>query len=207
MRIRIAIVAAVMAIGAIAVPTAGASNGTTVPPKVTAVPPLYTMSISGVAKNNKRFTGTYGIQRVVVGKDGKPYAYGTLKGKLKGRHVTRYGVMMPVSLAGATGATGAQTAQAACPILHLVIGPVDLNLLGLRVRLGGGADFSQPIVLDLTAYQGQGLLGDLLCGVSNLLNQNGLLGQLTTQVQQLTATLNSLLALLGGAAGQTASLP
>jgi hypothetical protein len=204
MRIRIAIVAAVMAIGAIAVPAAGASNGTTVPPKVTAVPPLYTMSISGVAKNNKRFTGTYGIQRVVVGKDGKPYAYGTLKGKLEGRNVTRYGVRMPVSLAGATGA---RTAQAACPVLHLVIGPVDLNLLGLRVRLGGGTDFSQPIVLDLTAYQGQGLLGDLLCGVSNLLNQNGLLGQLTTQVQQLTATLNSLLALLGGAAGQTASLP
>ena len=204
MRIRIAIVAAVMAVGAIAVPTAGASNGTTVPPKVTAVAPLYTMNISGVAKNNKQFTGTYGIQRVVVGKDGKPYAYGTLKGKLKGRHVTRYGVRMPVSLAGATGA---QTAQAACPILNLVIGPVDLNLLGLRVRLGGGSDFSQPIVLNLTAYQGQGLLGDLLCGVSNLLNQNGLLGQLTTQVQQLTATLNSLLGLLGGAAGQTATLP
>jgi hypothetical protein len=204
MRIRIAFVAAVVAIAAIAAPTAGASNGTTVPPKVTAVPPLYTMNISGVAKNNKQFTGTYGIQRVVVGHDGKAYAYGTLKGKLKGRHVTRYGVMMPISV---TGAEGAQTAQATCPILHLVIQPIDLNLLGLRVRLGGGTDFSQPIVLDLTAYQGQGLLGDLLCGVSNLLNQNGLLAQLTGQIQQLTATLNSLLALLGGAAGQTASLP
>jgi hypothetical protein len=204
MRFRIALVAAVMAIGAVAVPTAGASNGTTVPPKVTKLPPLYTMSISGVAKNNKQFTGTYGIQRVIAGKDGKAYAYGTLKGKLKGRHVTRYGVMMPISV---TGAEGAQTAQATCPVLHLVIGPVDLNLLGLRVRLGGGSDFSQPIVLDLTAYQGQGLLGDLLCGVSNLLNQNGLLGQLTGQLQQLTATLNSLLALLGGAAGQTATLP
>jgi len=204
MRFRIAFVAAVMAIGAIAVPTAGASNGTTVPPKVTKVPPLYTMSISGVAKNNKQFTGTYGIQRVVARSDGKAYAYGTLKGTLKGRHVTRYGVMMPISV---TGAEGAQTAQATCPVLHLVIGPVDLNLLGLRVRLGGGSDFSQPIVLDLTAYQGQGLLGDLLCGVSNLLNQNGLLGQLTGQLQQLTSTLNSLLALLGGAAGQTATLP
>ena len=111
---------------------------------------------------------------------------------------------MPASL---TGATGAQTAQAVCPILHLVIGPVDLNLLGLRVRLGGGTDFSQPIVLDLTAYQGKGLLGDLLCSVSNLLNQNGLLSQLTGQVQQLVATLNSLLSLLGGATGQPATLP
>jgi hypothetical protein len=203
MRLRMALVAAVMAIGAIGVPTAGASNGTTVPPKATSVPPLYTMPISGVAKNGKQFTGTYGIQRFVA-KNGKAYAIGTLKGKLKGRHVTRYNVMMPASL---TGATGAQTAQATCPILHLEIAPIDLNLLGLRVRLGGGSDFSQPIVLDLTAYQGQGLLGDLLCGVSNLLNQNGLLGQLTGQLQQLVATLNSLISLLGGAAGQTATLP
>jgi hypothetical protein len=206
MRIRIALVAAVMAVGAIAVPVASAStsNGTSVPTRLTQVPALYTMNVSGAAKNGKRFTGTYGIQRFVTGKDGKAYAVGTLKGKLKGRHVTRYGVTMPASLTGATGAT---TAQAACPILHLVIAPIDLNLLGLRVRLGGGTDFSQPIVLDLTAYQGQGLLGDLLCGVSNLLNQNGLLTQLTGQVQQLVATLNSLLSLLGGATGQPATLP
>lgn len=205
MRFRIALVAAVMAIGTVGVSTAGASNGTTVPTKITQVPPLYTMNISGAAKNGKQFVGTYGIQRFVVGKDGKAYAYGTLKGKLKGRHVTRYGVTMPVSVNNT--ANGARTAQATCPVLNLVIGPVDLNLLGLRVRLGGGTDFSQPIVLDLTAYQGQGLLGDLLCGVSNLLNQNNLLSQLTGQVQQLVATLNSLISLLGGAAGQTATLP
>src|SRR3954452_8947728 len=203
MRLRIALVAAVMAVGAIAVPTAGASNGTTVPTKLSKVPALYTMPVSGVAKNGKRFTGTYGIQRFVA-RNGHAYAYGTVKGTLKGRHVTRYGVLMLASLAGATGA---QTSQAACPILHLVIAPIDLNLLGLRVRLGGGADFSQPIVLDLTAYQGQGLLGDLLCSVSNLLNQNELLSQLTGQLQQLTATLNSLLSHLGGASGQAATLP
>jgi hypothetical protein len=204
MRVRIALVAAVMAIAAIAAPTAGASNGTTVPTKLTKIPPLYTMNISGAAKNGKQFTGTYGIQRFVVGKDGKAYAVGTLKGKLKGRHVTRYGVTMPASL---TGAAGARSAQAVCPILHLEIAPIDLNLLGLRVRLGGGTNFSQPIVLDLTAYQGHGLLGDLLCSVSNLLNQNNLLSQLTGQVQQLVATLNSLLSLLGGASGQSATLP
>ena len=55
-----------MAIGAIAAPTAGASNGTTVPTKVTKVPPLYAMNISGAAKNGKKFTGTYGIQRFVA---------------------------------------------------------------------------------------------------------------------------------------------
>ena len=203
MRVRIALVAAVMAIAAITAPTAMASNGTSVPTKLTKIPSLYTMNISGAAKNGKQFTGTYGIQRFVV-RNGAAYAVGTLKGKLKGRHVTRYGVTMPASL---TGATGAQTAQATCPILHLEINPIDLNLLGLRVRLGGGTNFNQPIVLDLTAYQGQGLLGDLLCSVSNLLNQNGLLSQLTGQVQQLVGTLNSLLSLLGGASGQSATLP
>lgn len=205
MRHRVALIVAVMAIGTIGVPTAGAANGTTVPTRLTKVPPLYTLNISGAAKNGKQFSGTYGIQRFVVGKDGKAYAYGTLTGRLKGRHVTRYGVLMPASLNNTT--TGARSAQATCPVLNLVIGPVDLNLLGLRVRLGGGTDFSQPIVLNLTAYQGQGLLGDLLCGVSNLLNHNGLLTQLTGQVQQLVATLNSLVSLLGGAAGQTATLP
>ena len=203
MRLRIALIAAVMSIGVIAVPAAGASNGTSVPTKLTKVPALYTMPIHGAAKNGKQFNGTYGIQRFVV-KNGKAYAYGTLKGTLKGRHVTRYGVTM---LAALTGETGARAAQAACPILHLVINPIDLNLLGLRVRLGGGTNFDQPIVLDLTAYRGQGLLGDLLCSVSNLLNNGGLLGQLTGQVQQLVATLNSLISLLGGAAGQSATLP
>src|SRR3954453_17725746 len=125
MRLRIALVAAVMAIGAIAVPTAGASNGTTVPTKLSKVPALYTMPVSGVAKNGKRFTGTYGIQRFVA-RNGHAYAYGTVKGTLKGRHVTRYGVLVLVWLAGATGA---QTSPASCPILHLVIAPIDLNLL------------------------------------------------------------------------------
>lgn len=51
---------------------------------------------------------------------------------------------------------------AACPILDLRLGPIDLNLLGLRVE-------TSPICLEVTAYQGGGLLGDLLCSVANLL--------------------------------------
>jgi len=49
-----------------------------------------------------------------------------------------------------------------CSILHLELGPVDLNLLGLEVVLdncSGG-----PIVLNITAETGRGnLLGNLLC--------------------------------------------
>jgi len=62
-------------------------------------------------------------------------------------------------------------ADADCPILNLELGPIHLDLLGLNV------DTSQ-ICLDITAHQGEGLLGDLLCGVSNLLNDGLPLGDI-----------------------------
>jgi len=58
--------------------------------------------------------------------------------------------------------------SATCEILHLELGPLDLNLLGLMVHL-------DKIVLDITAQQGGGLLGDLLCSLANLLNGNAAL--------------------------------
>ncbi len=57
---------------------------------------------------------------------------------------------------------------AACNILNLALGPIDLTLLGLQVELDdcdGG-----PVTIDITAIPGGGLLGDLLCGLANLLN-------------------------------------
>ena len=68
-------------------------------------------------------------------------------------------------------------------MLSLVLGPLDLNLLGLRVQLN-------QVNLLITAIPGGGLLGDLLCGVTNLLNPTGLLGATLSQI------LNSLLALV-----------
>jgi hypothetical protein len=201
-RVRIVFVAmlATVAVGAFGVPAAAAANGTSVPPKVTSIPPLFTLhGIKGVAKNGKRFTGTYGIQRFMVtsvGGQRAVYAIGTLKGKLGGVPVTRYNVKMPAKLAGASGL--ATTAQATCPVLNLVLGPIDLNLLGLEVKLGGGTNANLPIVLNITAHQGGGLLGDLLCGLSNALSGPGILSTLNTELQQLSATLNSLISLLGG---------
>lgn len=73
----------------------------------------------------------------------------------------------------AAGPAQARTA-ATCPVLHPVIGPVNVNLLGLVVTLGGERRRTQPIGLDITAVQGSGnLLGNLLCGVTNLLNGTG----------------------------------
>jgi hypothetical protein len=196
-RIACAALVATFAVAAVGVPAAGAANGTTGPDRTAAATPLYKLPITGVGKNGKKFSGTYGIQRFVV-RGGKVYSVGTLTGRLKGRRVSRANVMMPATL---TGPTSAKTAQATCQVLHLVLGPVNLNLLGLRVTLGGGAQANQPIVLDITAVQGGGLLGDLLCGLTNLLNQNGLLTQLNGNLQQLSATLNSLISLLGGLQG------
>jgi hypothetical protein len=67
--------------------------------------------------------------------------------------------LAPVTLALATNQAGAGT----CPILDLALGPINLDVLGLVVQ-------TSPICLNITANQGGGLLGDLLCSVANLLN-------------------------------------
>jgi hypothetical protein len=82
----------------------------------------------------------------------------------------------------------AQTAQipptpGACQVLNLTLGPLDLTLLGLRIRLS-------RVDLRIEAIPGGGLLGDLLCGLANLLNPPALAGN------DLSAVLNSLLALV-----------
>lgn len=73
---------------------------------------------------------------------------------------TAIGVFSNTPLAASTVAS-----KNSCPILHLVVGPIRLNLLGLVVT-------TNKIVLDITAVPGAGnLLGNLLCAVANLLNQ------------------------------------
>ena len=77
-------------------------------------------------------------------------------------------------------------AASACDILNLVLGPLDLNVLGLEVHL-------KQVVLDIVAVTGAGnLLGNLLCAVAGLLDGGplaGLLGQLSTLLNQILAAL------------------
>nr|BFE73540.1 hypothetical protein GCM10020092_068410 [Actinoplanes digitatis] len=81
--------------------------------------------------------------------------------------------------------SGDVSAQLACNILHLVLGPLDLNLLGLVVHLN-------TVVLDITAYPGPGnLLGNLLCAIVGLLD-----GGLPFPLAQLASLLNQVLAIL-----------
>jgi hypothetical protein len=81
---------------------------------------------------------------------------------------------------------------ASCDILNLVLGPLDLDLLGLQVHL-------DQVVLDIVAQSGAGnLLGNLLCAVAGLLDPTSPLEGLLTQ---LTGLLNQILGALGGLAG------
>lgn len=141
----------------------------------TAVSSFRAIPMTGTAINGKKFSGKFSVVRF-VNRDGKTFALGTLTGTVGRRSVTRSNVAIPISVMR----SGSASAAAACPILHLELGPLDLNLLGLKVHLN-------QVVLDITAYSGNGaLLGNLLCAVSNLLNQP------TTLTQQVTALMNIL---------------
>jgi len=74
---------------------------------------------------------------------------------------------------------GAAASKANCGILHLVLAPLDLNLLGLKVHLN-------KVVLNIVAQSGAGqLLGNLLCAVAGLLDGGGTLSQLLTKLGQI----------------------
>ena len=74
----------------------------------------------------------------------------------------------------------------ACQLVSLTLGPLHLDVLGLVV------DIPNPVVLNVTAQPGPGnLLGNLLCSVTGLLNNNGNLGNAVTN---LLNTINGILA-------------
>ena len=143
-----------------------------------------TVPVTGQAKNGKKFTGTYTIKKFVQS-NGHAFAVGTLKGTFKHQTIRRTGVRMPVAINdAATTSQIPQPTPGACPILDLVLGPIDLNLLGLRVA-------TNDIHLLVEAIPGAGnLLGNLLCAVTGLLDP-----QAQTPLQQLVQVLNALLAL------------
>jgi hypothetical protein len=171
-------VAVVVAVCALALTVPVAAGAQTLP-SGTSTASLARVSVSGVAKNHKTFNGHFAVDRFVA-RGGKTFAVGTLTGKLGTTHIDRSNIAMPASVATGSPVGAASAAAATCPVLHLVLGPVNLNLLGLVVTLGGGSLANQPIVLDITAVPGSGnLLGNLLCGVSNLLNGTGATTPLT----------------------------
>jgi hypothetical protein len=145
-----------------------------------------TVKMTGTAKNGKKFNGTYTIKRFTH-RGSKLYAVGTLKGRLKGRRVTKNNVRIPASLARSASAAQIPPTPNACQILNLTLQPIDLNLLGLRLR-------TSRIDLRLEGVPGAGnLLGNLLCGITGILDPQA---ATPASPSLLTQVLNALLALV-----------
>jgi hypothetical protein len=85
-------------------------------------------------------------------------------------------ITVPAQVSMSNAVSPAQIGPTACGILHLDLGPLFLDLLGLQV------DLSQ-VVLDIAAQPGAGnLLGNLLCAVTGLLDSPGGLARLLNQI-------------------------
>ena len=134
--------------------------------------------VSGTVETVNTLTGTFAISRFAI-QDGQLMAVGQLTATVTnaaGAVVQTIVSNIAVPVFNATGT---------CEILNLVLGPLDLQLLGLEVHL-------DQVVLNITAVPGAGnLLGNLLCAIAGLLD-GGVLGQ------QLVNLLNQLLGVLAG---------
>jgi hypothetical protein len=127
------------------------------------------------------FEGTFEITRFIV-RQGQLFARGTLEGVCTATSdptvtetVNRV-VRIPVNVGQSSGS---------CEILDLVLGPLDLDLLGLVVHL-------DTVHLNITAEQGPGnLLGNLLCAVAGLLDNTG------ATPNALATLLNRILSIIG----------
>ena len=160
---------------ALAVPAAALTTSPIAAPPPTAMIPINFQSALG------SFAGVFDITRFVV-QNGQLAAVGNLTGTVRDAAGTILGTVnqaltLPVIL-GPGGTTGS------CEILDLVLGPLDLNLLGLVVHL-------DTVHLNITAESGPGnLLGNLLCAVAGLLDRGG-------PLQGLAVLLNNILRVLG----------
>ena len=156
--------------------------------------------VHGVADDGTVFDGMFELTRF-DDRRGVLYAVGRLEGDLGDRAV-RKTVRLPVN--GATNELpvegiaqqphGLMAPQqvptpGACDILTLNLGPLDLDLLGLRVAL-------DEVNLLIEAIPGAGnLLGNLLCAVAGLLDGGALGGLLSNLLGAITDLLNGLLGL------------
>jgi hypothetical protein len=146
-------------------------------------PRSVTVPVVGNVAGGGTFSGALTVTRF-SNQNGVVTAFGTVSGILTNAAGTATSVLStfsaPVTVGqGASAANGAQAAAisaAACSILHLDLGPLSLNLLGLTVDLS-------EVVLDIAAEPGAGnLLGNLLCSVAGLLDSPGGLARLLNQI-------------------------
>jgi hypothetical protein len=137
-----------------------------------------TVPITGTPVGGGTVAGTFEITRFAR-QDGGLVALGTFTGT--------------VTNAAGVATTGSQNlalpvaVTGTCEILHLTLGPLDLDLLGLVVHL-------DQVVLTIDAQSGPGnLLGNLLCAVAGLLDPGpGPLGAIAALLNQILGILQGL---------------
>jgi hypothetical protein len=94
-----------------------------------------------------------------------------------------------IGVGTADGIFGLQAAPPSCDILNLVLGPLHLDLLGLVIDL-------DQVVLNIVGQTGAGnLLGNLLCGLTGILDGGVLLARFLSVVQELLVAINAVLRL------------
>jgi hypothetical protein len=169
------------------------------------------LAVTGTVAGGGAFTGTFTLQRFAVSGN-----TAVAVGFIRGSAVTAAGVPLgavlrgpvelPVTVSGA-GARGAAAGksigvhgraflvQQTCEVLHLELGAVAFDLLGLQVN-------TQPIVIDLLASGGgTDVLGSLICTALELVgNVIGLVDILNSILGLLTGLLGGLTGGLGGLA-------
>src|ERR1700749_330242 len=178
----------VIALTGLTATAAGASVSAATAKKVTSAPAASVGSLTSVVKGTftnsdgkGTFSGTFTPQKFSV-TNGVLHATGVLKGTLTNANGTSLGTVNQ-TVTDSVNTSAAANAVAGCQVLNLVLGPLNLNLLGLVVTLN-------QVTLNITAVPGAGnLLGNLLCGVVNLLNGTGGLTSLSALLNQILAAL------------------
>jgi hypothetical protein len=147
--------------------------------KPAATPYTVPGTVTGVSDAGDTFAGTLTINRF-ANQDGNLVAIGSITGTVTDALGAVVGTATQNVAIPVVSATGT------CEILHLTLGPLDLNLLGLVIHL-------DQVVLNIDAQSGPGaLLGNLLCAVAHLLDGTGPLGAIAGLLNQILAILSGL---------------
>lgn len=182
MKIRLTVLALVASLAMLAVTVAPVASAAPGGQNVTVPAGTLTTTLTGTATDaTGAAVSTVSSVLDITGfsrQNGQLVANGTLTSTITN---IATGAVQTVTSTVAVPVTGSGT----CQILHLNLGPLDLNLLGLQVHLN-------QVVLDITAVPGAGnLLGNLLCSVAHLLDSPG------NPAGGLSALLNQILGILG----------
>ena len=177
------VLAATLALAVVALVGGGGAQAASAQTVTNEFGTLTTSKVTGHTSKGATFAGKYHVTKFVT-RNGHLKAVGHLSGTLTKKSgatkAVSERVRMPVNMSATraantasalpTTSSTASTSAVSCDVLHLVLGPLDLDLLGLVVHL-------DKVVLDITAVPGAGaLLGNLLCAVVGLLDGTGIGG-------------------------------